>query len=228
MKNIRQKPNMASQPPHQQTLPSQNFSSSSTPSSSNQLGILLQNKKRPKNFPPPNKNNSHSSSDSSRSPSPEMADIDALEAALHSLSLRPQPYECTRSCGDSFAASSPWKRHENASHPAPEVWRCDIPTPLSPNASGHCSNISYSIASFVAHLQSAHGVAEDDLSDEDIEASRIGGSYQGNFWCGFCVTRIRLAERGRDALDERFAHLIAHFIDGMRVVDHWVGLDIPL
>lgn len=73
-----------------------------------------------------------------------------------------------------------------------------------------------------------HGIPEDDVPGAYCEERRIGGGYQGNFWCGFCAVRVGLRERGQDALDERFGHLIRHFIEGKRVVNDWIALKIPL
>ncbi|RDW92260.1 hypothetical protein BP5796_01654 [Coleophoma crateriformis] len=120
-----------------------------------------------------------------------------------------RPYGCTdATCNKTFGSKNDWKRHENSQHLKLETWCCQELT----SSGGICSKNFHRRQSIKDHLTKDHSIHESANLDAKLELSRIGRSFQGRFWCGFCIKLVDLKGRGLDTWSERFDHIDDHFM----------------
>ncbi|KAF1975146.1 hypothetical protein BU23DRAFT_78906 [Bimuria novae-zelandiae CBS 107.79] len=133
-----------------------------------------------------------------------------------------KPYGCTYpKCHKRFGAKSDWKRHENSQHFQMEAFRCQCP---SSTLGTPCGELFYRMEPFRQHVKNEHKVDDEDVAEE-AKTCRIGKNYQGQFWCGFCETIIKLKEKRNAAWDERFDHIDAHFNKERRGIEEWLCVE---
>ncbi|KAI9798897.1 MAG: hypothetical protein M1833_004400 [Piccolia ochrophora] len=141
-----------------------------------------------------------------------------LHSSKH-LKRHDRPYGCTfPECNKTFGSKNDWKRHENSQHFQLESWRCHEPTKESEYK--HCAKVFFRRETFQQHLRSQHDIQDQDRLAEESRSKRIGRSGQSQFWCGFCVSILKLRRRGLPAWDERFDHLGEHF--KTQTISQWV------
>ncbi|KAI9819500.1 MAG: hypothetical protein M1827_006948 [Pycnora praestabilis] len=135
-----------------------------------------------------------------------------------------RPFGCTfPKCSKSFGSKNDWKRHENSQHFQLESWRCgERSTNLGSNRD--CAKIFYRKEGFQSHLKQHHSINDEDILKGEAKLRRIGRNGQERFWCGFCKELVTLRKKGKDAWDERFDHVAAHFNDG-RSIEDWEPAD---
>ncbi|KAF2196984.1 hypothetical protein GQ43DRAFT_475846 [Delitschia confertaspora ATCC 74209] len=139
-----------------------------------------------------------------------------------------RPYGCTYAkCYKRFGAKSDWKRHENSQHFQLECYRCCRPCSSSSSVSSSqttaCGELFYYSETLKDHLISQHLFSEQDQQklDAEVKASKIGKNGQGQFWCGFCTSLIKLNAKRNAAWDERFNHIDEHFKKGRSIEEWW-------
>lgn len=133
-----------------------------------------------------------------------------------------KPYGCTYpNCHKRFGAKSDWKRHENSQHFQMEAFRCQRAEALQT----HCGELFHRVELFKQHMTHEHKVVDDVIIREEVKTSRIGKNYQGQFWCGFCQTIVKLKKKRNAAWDERFDHIDAHFNKEKRGIDQWLCVE---
>lgn len=133
-----------------------------------------------------------------------------------------RPYGCTYpKCHKRFGAKSDWKRHENSQHFQLESYRCQQTCPSSQTP---CGELFYRAEAFKTHLKSEHKMGQDPIQHE-LKARKIGKNGQGQFWCGFCQSIVRLKEKRSAAWDERFDHIDNHFSKEKRGIEDWLCVE---
>jgi hypothetical protein len=134
-----------------------------------------------------------------------------------------KPYGCTYAkCHKRFGAKSDWKRHENSQHFQLESFRCQIPSSASKTA---CGELYHRVELFTAHLLANHGMKLEGKVALEVKSSRIGKNGQGQFWCGFCETIVKLDKKRNAAWDERFDHIDRHFCKDKRGIEDWLCVE---
>lgn len=138
-----------------------------------------------------------------------------------------KPYGCTYPrCHKRFGAKSDWKRHENSQHFQMEAFRCQTHcTAGSSIVYATCGELFYRIELFKQHLMNEHKISEEAEVGEEVKTCRIGKNYQGQFWCGFCESIVKLKEKRNAAWDERFDHIDKHFNKEKRGIEQWLCVE---
>jgi hypothetical protein len=134
-----------------------------------------------------------------------------------------KPYGCTYpKCLKRFGAKSDWKRHENSQHFQLESFRCQLPSSFPKTV---CGELYHRAELFTEHLQSNHDIKQEERLKLEVRNSRIGKNGQGQFWCGFCETIVKLEKKRNAAWNERFDHIDGHFCKEKRGIEEWLCVE---
>jgi len=129
-----------------------------------------------------------------------------------------KPYGCTfDGCYKKCGSKNDLKRHEHSQHVQPECWRCEERF----NGSDPCNKLYYRREMYMSHLQDEHRMSEEDIKDS-LKTQKISRMHQTNYWCGFCREIRNMDRKGVPGDNERFDHIVHHFIEEGRNIDQWL------
>jgi hypothetical protein len=129
-----------------------------------------------------------------------------------------KPYGCTfDDCYKRCGSKNDLKRHEHSQHEQPECWRCEEQL----NGSGPCYKLYHQREKYVSHLRDEHRMPNQDIT-KSLKNQKISRMNQKNYWCGFCKQIRTMERKGIPGDNERFDHIVDHFIKEGRDIDDWL------